>query len=293
MRRSRTVSVASAGVAGVLLAAGGTAALAGAPDAVTAGTATQSAETSPSTPSTFTPIILSHVGEPLVVRGSDGRQHVDYDSLVTNVFSAPLTLTAVEVRNERGASMLSLTGAALAGVTEGNFLQQPVTPAAQIPVSGRVSVEIDVQVPEGTRVRQRLTHVINWSVPSDAHALALLNGATTGQTSGLPLTVSRISPMVIVSPLRGAGGMFLNGCCRGPNAHRSLRVPVDGTHEVKPEMFAVDWVQLKDGQFCTGQCDANSDFPCFGADELAVAGGVVVNPGRDAGRDAAGVRHEG
>jgi hypothetical protein len=44
-----------------------------------------------------TAVLVTPLNEPHMVRGDDGRDHVEYDLLVTNAFAAPVTLTAVEV----------------------------------------------------------------------------------------------------------------------------------------------------------------------------------------------------
>ena len=62
-----------------------------------------------------------------MVRGDDGRDHVEYDLLVTNAFAAPVTLTAVEVTLGR------VDGATLAAATQGVLEQAPVS---AIPASG-------------------------------------------------------------------------------------------------------------------------------------------------------------
>jgi hypothetical protein len=43
------------------------------------------------------------------VQGSDGRERIDYDLLVTNAFTADATLVSLEVRNH-GRKLLSLSG---------------------------------------------------------------------------------------------------------------------------------------------------------------------------------------
>jgi hypothetical protein len=223
----------------------------------------------------LTPISMAPIGDPLVVLGSDGVRHIDFDLLITNAFTAPVTLTNVTAQDDNGVPIFHIAGAALAAVTQGNFFQQPVVPSAQIPASGQVSVQIDVKVSTGAELPRALTQIVGWQLPADAPALALLGGKTTGRTTGPTLPVSRIQPEVVAPPLPGGGWLSLNGCCQ-PNAHRSLRVPVDGTHEVKPEMFAVDWVQLQNGTYFTGDGSTNGDYPYIGADELAVANGTVV-----------------
>jgi hypothetical protein len=48
-------------------------------------------------------------GPPQRVQGSDGREHIEYDLLVTNAFTADARLEALEVRSH-GTKLLSLTG---------------------------------------------------------------------------------------------------------------------------------------------------------------------------------------
>jgi hypothetical protein len=287
MRTTWKAPVGVCGATALLLLAGCTAGTpeptapsSSAPSASSSAEPTTAPSTGPSTPpaaaSALTPVALAPIGNPLVVPGSDGLQHIDYDVLVTNVFTAPLTLTSVEVRNRQdGATVLKLEGDDLATATEQNFLQKPVTPPAQIPVSGQAAVEIDVKVPAGAALPSELDHVVTWSVPADAPALSIVDGKNTGQVSGLPLTVSTIAPVSITAPLKGNGWWSLQGCCL-PNGHRSLRYAVDGTHEIKSEMFAADWVRLENGAFFSGEGDTNDDYTYIGTDLLAVADGTVV-----------------
>ena len=71
-----------------------------------------------------TALLVAAIGAPLRVPGSDGMTHVEYDLLVANVFTAPVTLTAVEVLDPDapdapgGAPLLRLEGAALAALTQ-------------------------------------------------------------------------------------------------------------------------------------------------------------------------------
>jgi hypothetical protein len=80
---------------------------------------------------------------------------------------------------------------------------------------------------------------------------------------------------VSAPPLRGAGWVNGNGCC-GPSAHRSARLANDGTHLVKPETFAIDWVRLEGNRLFAGDGADPADHFAFGAEVLAVADGTVV-----------------
>jgi hypothetical protein len=141
---------------------------------------------------------VSATNRPLRVPGSDGLQHLEYDLIVNNVFTAPVTLTSLEVRCDSGCTLLRLTGDDLARVTEGLLTQAP--PAAQVPVSGGVAIVVDVAVPAG-----EVLSVIDYTVPADAPALALLGGDTTGEITGPTLSVDPREPLVLALPLRRGG----------------------------------------------------------------------------------------
>jgi hypothetical protein len=49
-----------------------------------------------------TAIIATQMGDALVVRGDDGKDHVEYDLLITSVFDGPVMLTSAEVVDEAG-----------------------------------------------------------------------------------------------------------------------------------------------------------------------------------------------
>ena len=68
----------------------------------------------------------------------------------------------------------------------------------------------------------------------------------------------------------------VTGPWKGPQETREWQKGVDGTREIKSEMFAVDWVQLKDGAYFTGDAPSNDDYSYTGTDLLAVANGTVV-----------------
>ena len=81
-----------------------------------------------------TAIVVSATNDPLRVPGSDGVDHLEYDLLVTNGFTAPVTLTSIAVIAPDGETLLQLDGDALVTAT------QPLlgrTPTAAIPPRAR------------------------------------------------------------------------------------------------------------------------------------------------------------
>ena len=92
---------------------------------------------------------------------------------------------------------------------------------------------------------------------------------------GPELAVDPFAPVVIAPPLRGTGWINANGCCDASD-HRSVRLAVDGSHLVKPELFAIDWMRIVDNRLFTGDGTRNEDYFAFGAEVHAVADGTVV-----------------
>ncbi len=229
------------------------------------------AVTDPSSASHPTAILVSATNEPLRVMGSDGMEHLNYDLVITNAFAVPVTLTSLEVLGaEDGRSLLRLEGDALAAVT------QPLlgrTPTPQVPASGTVAVVIDLVLPLD-EVPERVTHLIAYDLPADALGAAVISSR---EVDGPELAVNSLEPVVIASPLRGAGWLNLSGCCDASALHRSLRLVTDGARYIKPEMFAIDWVQLQDGQLFSGDGSSNEQYFGFGAEVYAVADGTVVS----------------
>lgn len=209
-------------------------------------------------------------GAPIRVHGSDGREHIDYDLVITNEFTSEVTLTSVTVRGG-GRRLLRLAGAELANFTHQTFGTEPTT---TIPASSTVATLIDVVLPRsaGRRVPRRLTTRIDYAVPPDAPLRAIVGSTSVRQTT----RVDRRRPIVIASPMRGPGWLTANGCCADPTSpHRSLLLSANGRY-VMPEMFAIDYIQVVGGRFYRGDGTQNSDYFAYGAPIHAATAGRVV-----------------
>ena len=211
-------------------------------------------------------------GAPQFVHGSDGREHVEYDLVITNVFTAEATLKSLEVRGD-GRRLLVLRGAALAAVTLPPFGSAPT---ARIAPAATVVTLVDIALPRsaGRAVPTRVTNRIQYAIPADARFRSLI-GSTT--VTAPRLRTDQRAPVVIAPPLRGSGWVDLNGCCSDPTSpHRSTVLSQNGTY-VTPEIFAIDWIRLVDGRLYTGDGKHNGDWPAYGAPLYAVADGTVVS----------------
>ncbi len=215
-----------------------------------------------------TALLVTPMNQPHVVRGDNGRDHVEYDLLITNAFASPVTLAAVEITGPDGAVLGRVEGPTLAAATQGVLEQATV---AAIPASGAVAVEIDLAVPAG-RVPQHLSQRIVYAVPKAAPHLAAIIGSH--EIMGPELAVSPVRAITIQPPLRGSGWAAINGCCT-PSAHRNVRVAA-GTRIGTPETFAIDFVRIDGSRFYEGDGKVNAQYSSFGVPVLAVAAGTVV-----------------
>ena len=215
-----------------------------------------------------TALLVAPLNRPHVVRGDDGRDHVEYDLLVTNAFASPVTLAAIEITGPGGTVLGRIEGATLAAATQGVLEQEPI---AAISASGAATIEIDLVLPPG-RLPPRLSHRITYAMPdASPHLLAIIGSR---EVRGPELTVSPLRAITIQPPLRGAGWAAFNGCCT-PNAHRNVRVAA-GTRIGTAETFAIDFLRVDVNRFYEGNGKSNAQYPYFGAPVHAVAAGNVV-----------------
>src|SRR5262249_36580693 len=79
-----------------------------------------------------TAILVSPIHEAQIVRGDDGKAHVEYELLVVNVFSEPVTLSSVTVLDPAGKELMRIEGGTLAAATQTLFAKSvtPVIPAS-------------------------------------------------------------------------------------------------------------------------------------------------------------------
>ncbi len=217
----------------------------------------------------LTAIVVSAIGGPIGVPGSDGLEHIEYDLVITNVFNAPVMVSTIEVLTLDGNSLLSLAGNDLMAAT------QPLlglTPLEEIPASGTAAVIMDVAVPH-ERVPNLLTHRITYTLPADAPGSGQVESLTV---NGPELVVDNRAPVAIVPPVHGPGWLNAFSCCDASSIHRGVRAAADGVSIVKSETFAIDWILLQDGRLFEDDGSRNEQWFAYGAEVTAVAPGTVV-----------------
>ena len=204
-----------------------------------------------------------------VVRGSDGKDHVEYNLLVVNVFSDPVTLTGVTVVGTSGEDLMTIQGAKLAAATQTLYTHAP---SAVIPASAAVAVEVDLVLPPG-RVPDHVSNRITYALPAGVPGAVIVDDTVV---KGPTIEVDHARAITIKPPLAGDGWLATSACC-SPNVHRDLRLAADGLRFATAETFAVDWALVKGNRVYDGDGSRNEQFYDFGTDVLAVADSTVAS----------------
>jgi hypothetical protein len=212
---------------------------------------------------------VTSTGVPHSVHGSDGREHIAYNLVITNAFTADGTLTSLVVRGG-GKNLLTLSGADLAAYTRPLASEEPTT---SVPKGSAVVVYVDVALPRsaGRTVPKVLHHRISYTLPANAPVHEAIDSTRIDRPN---LRVHR-RPIKIAPPLRGDGWLNANGCCDPSLNHRSTILTANGAY-VTPETFAIDYIRLANGRFYRGDGTSNSDWYGFGAEIHSVSRGKVI-----------------
>ena len=216
-----------------------------------------------------TAILVSPIHDAQVVRGDDGKDHVEYELLVVNAVDQPVTLTSLTVLDPAAKELTRIEGPVLVAATQTLLDKRPVM---EIPASAAVSVDVDLIVPPGTAL-ERVTHRLVYSVPAGTSTAVFVEPPVI---DGPEVVINRRPATVIKPPVKGDGWLSTSACCT-PNVHRDLRVAVNGRRIETPETFAVDWALLKGDRVYEGDGSRNDQFYVYGADVYVVANGTVVS----------------
>jgi hypothetical protein len=219
----------------------------------------------------FTPVAAEVLATPESVLGSDGREHVEYELILTNRSYPPATETVKSIRALAGGKVVgSFSGARLATVMKPfNLGPQDKKPTRVLEPGVAASVLVDLTFPRGAKLPRRIEHriAIAQKPPSRVISTAYL---------AAPTQVSSRKALVIAPPLRGPGWVIGNGCCAEPTSHRSGVLAINGGLH-NGERFAIDFFQLSPaGTVSVGPHDQLSSYPYFGAEVLSATKGTVV-----------------
>lgn len=232
-----------------------------------------SAETSSVSPTSaeatvLTPLLANVVAAPVPVPTTDGKVHLAYELVLTNVLSQDVTVASVAVTSG-DKTLLSLAGDK---VPYWMRVAGDPKPTAKIGPGQAAYVWLDVVVDNKDAVPQTLSHtlVVKTTKPDPP-----LFPDTVTEKAVAPIAISTHEPAVITPPLYGPRWLDGNSCC-DMTAHRMALNPLNGQLWAA-ERFAIDYVQLSpDGTVFHGDASKPESYPYFGADIHAVSNGPVV-----------------
>lgn len=220
----------------------------------------------------FTPVTAEVLSTPQPFPGSDGRRHIAYELMVSNVLpigpgETPYTVTIRSIKTLGNGKVLdSLAGDELMlrsipfGATE---------PGAILSGGRSGFILMDVSLPLKAKLPARLVHKFEVSVSPP-------NPVNVDTYRAAPTRVDTRPPPLIAPPLRGAGWVVGNGCCSDLTSHRLAVLGVDGGIHAS-ERFAIDFIQLRpNGFLADGPIDALTSYPYFRDPIRSVAPGRVV-----------------
>jgi murein DD-endopeptidase MepM/ murein hydrolase activator NlpD len=192
----------------------------------------------------LTPLLDSTLSAPRWFGGADGKAYLVYELLLTNAIPAPVTLSALEVRDaDSDATLIRLVGDSLRAAT--SLATSPDTATVLLPPASVGIVWLDIPLAGESAIPSAVEHQLTIDRPAGVPI------PDSGLTfTGAAVDVDRQPPVVLGPPLAGAGWAALGSCCDGP--HRRALHPIDGR-----------WYLAQ-------------RFPTFGQPVYAVADGAVA-----------------
>jgi hypothetical protein len=229
-------------------------------------------------PSTrFTPLTASTLRTPSPVTGTDGKTHLAYELVLTNMTATTVRLDELQVLDVGSGQVLvslagpqlTATGNLVGGPVDNEGLIDPSAPGGSIPSSGTAIVWLDVAIagPPPARLTHRLVATIT---PP--------NGPPTSvDATGAEITVNPAAAVVLGPPLQGGEWYASDGCCADESHHRRGLAPINGQMLV-PQRYAIDWYLLDDQhRTWVGDPSQITSYLSYDKPAIAVADGVVVD----------------
>jgi hypothetical protein len=212
----------------------------------------------------LTPLVLEVLTPPHPVPGSDRLFHLVYELQVTNASSLRWQIEAVTVQDAENRDVVVATFSSTDLPSKLSLLgdRESQTTTLEASQSGIVWFHLLFKTYED--IPKVLVHHL--VVSSEKGQLTETGGRT-------PVT---FEPAIVLGPpLRGAGWLAADGCCKAPRHIRAL-LPVNGSLHLA-QRFAIDWERLNDERrlFVGDPKDVKNYF-AYGQEVLAVADATVV-----------------
>ncbi len=216
----------------------------------------------------LTPIIASVLATPVPAMSTDGKVHIAWELVLSNVISQDVTIKSIAAMGGDTA-VQTLEGDALRGVMRpfGGELGTTVLAGGQ-----QALVWMDAVVDSYEDVPAAIDHAVDivLSQPNPP----LLPATLTERIARF--APDERKPIEVGPMLRGGGWLDGNSCCE-LTPHRAAVSPINGALWAA-ERFAIDFVQIDatTKTLFSGPIDELSSYAYEGADLLAVADGPIV-----------------
>jgi hypothetical protein len=229
----------------------------------------------------FTPVTASTLTIPEPVKGSDGRIHLAYELLLTNVTALPVRISQVQVLNApTHQALLNLTGSSLSaeftpvGAPSGDEgADDPANSSRSttMPSSATWVVWLDVSLPGQSKVLRLAHRVVGAIIPAGGAPPVPFNDVIE------PVDTSRHHATVLSPPVKGGIWYMSEGCCTDNTHHRRGLAPVNGQLSV-PQRFAIDFFMLDDRMRAwSGDPSKITSYFSYRQPAIAAAPGIVVD----------------
>jgi hypothetical protein len=214
-----------------------------------------------------TPIIGYVLTEPRIAYMSDGKYCVNYELVIANATKSGYSLEEIRVVDPSRSDYFVRTLKADEIVRQ-IYIPGEDKPASKIPSGKSGYIRINLTFDSKDAIPQELEHIITASADTPLPLVPQPAIGRIGRTK-----VSSGPAVVIGPPLRGTKWA---ACVVGADGyHRNTVMPIGGTW-VAPERWAVDWIQLGEGdKLLTGAIEKNESYPQYGREIIAVADGSI------------------
>jgi Peptidase family M23 len=222
----------------------------------------------------FTGLAARVLSRPSAVRATDGRFHIVYELVLTDVTPLAVDVKQLDVRDGRTHRVLqALAGRALSSRMNPVGTPEGVKPAraTRLRSSGSAVIWFDVRVRSRADIPRVLEHrVVAVTLPTASRP------ATRFTSLIARFSLRSQAPLVLGPPVRGGLWVADEGCCDLDTHHRRGLLTIDG-NMVVPQRFAIDWIKIdRRHRGWVGNPNRLSSYFSYGQPEIAAAAGKVV-----------------
>ncbi|MEO8907511.1 MAG: M23 family metallopeptidase [Microbacteriaceae bacterium] len=228
------------------------------------------------------PVATSMLTTPQAVRASDGKWHLAYELLLTDVTPVPVRIDKVTVLDgvthrallDVSAASMKADFTPLAGPVGDEGLEDPTSSGGSTTMAPSTTwiLWLDVSVATRADVPTMLEHQVDG---------ALVPPVAGSTPKTFTATVSRVktntaTPTVLTSPVRAGDWYMSEGCCSDNTHHRRGIAPVNGVLLV-PQRFAIDFFKVDaDHRTWVGDPSQLSSYLSYRQQVIAAAPGTIV-----------------